>query len=404
VRSRAKAERRLVAVLAVAAAVSFGSPARVRAEVVYDLAPSAGVGITDNANLTSTPLSDEFSILGASARARYLGAAATHSLGYRLAWTHYYEGHGIDNLSNEITLLSVFNVSRKLELHLNADAILSRVSRIPLGNPATALPPQGAAGGNDLFLAVTGGEELVYHPDGRWEYLESLNATRVHYLQSPSPPDTLTLNARGRVDRLVGLNSYSLEMTSLGTLAGSNSLIMQLLAGWRREISLRWTGEVQLGLTGIFLPHVSPSVGPAGNASLGYRRIAWFANLSVARVPTPNLFLGAPTINNQAVLRLVLPLNQTETAAIAGTAGYVYANPVNDQFTKAFDQRSAGVVLSSKFGRLPVFGSLEYTVLSQHNNPNVPIAPNLFRQVLMLNINGLFTFGPGTPPILGAPM
>jgi hypothetical protein len=31
-------------------------------------------------------------------------------------------------------------------------------------------------------------------------------------------------------------------------------------------------------------------------------------------------------------------------------------------------------------------------------------APNLFRQVLMLNIRASFTFGPGTPPILGAPI
>jgi len=81
VRSRAKADGRSAALLAAtAAAWLVSTPAR--AEVVYDLSPSAGVGITDNARLTNPALSDQFSILAATTQVRYLGARWTHALAY----------------------------------------------------------------------------------------------------------------------------------------------------------------------------------------------------------------------------------------------------------------------------------------------------------------------------------
>ena len=61
VRSRAKADRRSAAALAVAAAALLGSGSA--HAVVYDLAPSAGFGITNNAQLTPMGQSDEFSVV-----------------------------------------------------------------------------------------------------------------------------------------------------------------------------------------------------------------------------------------------------------------------------------------------------------------------------------------------------
>jgi hypothetical protein len=405
VRSRAKADHPKAAVVAAVAAVWL-APALARAEVVYDLAPSASVGYTDNARLTSAALSDEFSILAAAARARYLGVRANHTLGYRLAWTKYFQGNGIDNLSNDMIAQLNFNLTPVLELHINGNATLSRVSRPPLGDPATALPPQGLpAGNNDLFLSTGASEELVYHWNARWQYTEAVGATRVTYLETPAPPNALSLNARARADLTTGVEGYSLEASALGSIGTTNSLIATLMAGWHREISVTLTGELQAGVMGIFLDNASPVIGPSGNATLGYRRLTWFATVNVSRIPAANLFLGQATVNNQATVRLTLPLTRDEMAVVSGVAGYVYANPVNDQFTRAFDQRIASVMLGSRLGRLPLYGSLEYSVLSQHNNPDVPTpAPNLFRQLVMLNLGALFTFGPGTPPILGAPI
>ena len=403
VRSRAKADRRSAAVLAVAAAALLGSGAA-RAQVVYDLAPSAGFGITDNARLTPVGERDEFSVLATAVRLRRIGARSDHGIGYRLAWTHYYEGKGIDNLSNELTALANFNLSAKLDLHLVGNAVLSRVSSIPLGNPATGAV-QGIARSSALFLSVGASEELVYRPDARWQYLENVGVMRLTYLESPAPPDTLSMTARARVDRIAGLDSYSLQASGLGSFGVGRTVIAQLMAGWRREISLRWTSEIQAGAMGIFRSNVSPSVGPAANATVGYRRLTWFASFTLSRIPTQNLFLGEPTVNNQAIARLTLPLIQSEMLVISGMAGYVYANLASDQFTRAFDQRLASASLAGRFGRLPLFGSLEYSVIDQNGNATAATtAPSLFRQVLMLNLTASFTFGPGTPPIMGTPM
>jgi hypothetical protein len=413
VRRRAKASGRRAAVLAAAAAVTFGA-GRARAEIVYDLAPAAGVGITNNANLAAPPSAtmpnavgpqrDEFTNLEIAARARYLGASSNYMVGYRLAWTHYFQGHGIATFSNDLMLLANLNPTSRLELHLTGNASLSRVSSVVLTNPATGVPPTGTVGGDHLYLGVGAGEEAVYHPNARWTYLETVTATRITYLDSGAPPDGLTVTGRGRAEVTTGLDTYSLEASGFGTISAIDALSAQLLAGWRREISVNWTSELQLGVMGLF-SNTTSTVGPSGNAILSYRHIPWFATLTVSRIPTANLFLGEPTVNNQAVLRLTLPLNREETAAITGMAAYLYANQASAQFTRAYDQRSAAATIGSRLGKLPLYASLDYTILSQHNNPDVPTpAPNLFRWVLTLNLRALFTFGPGTPPILGAPI
>ena len=407
-RSRAKADGRSAALLAAtAAAWLVSTPAR--AEVVYDLSPSAGVGITDNARLTNPALSDQFSILAATTQVRYLGARWTHALAYRLAWTHYYEGNGLDNLSNELTELATFMPRANLEVHLGASGTLSRISRLELigAAPGTVMapPPTAQVAGTNLYVAAAGTEEAIYRPDARWQLVESGNVTRITYLDSPAPPDSLLITLRGRAERIMARDTYFLESQSSVTFTAGDSLISQLMAGWRRDITVAWSSELQAGVMGIFRENLSPAIGPAAVGSLNYRRIFWFANLTVSRLPTANIFLGQPTINNQAVLRLTLPLTRDETAVISGMAGYTFANPSNDQFTRAFDQRIASALIGTRFGKLPLYGTLEYSVLSQHGNANVmsPV-PDLFRQVLMLNLRASFTFGPGTLLILGALM
>jgi hypothetical protein len=422
VRSRAKPDGRRAAVLAAALAALWLAAAPARAEVIYDLAPAAGVGITDNAPFAATPgpttpanaprpQSDLFTVAETAARLRYVGANSNESIGYRLSWTHYLQHHGIDNLSNELLATANLNPSARLELHLTASAAIARTSRIVLGDPALAMAPQGVNSGTNLYLTYGAGEEAVYRASARWQYLEYFSVNRIHYLehpappQPPAPPDGMTFTARARADLISGRDAYSLEASSFATIAAVNSVSAQLLAGWRREIDAQWTAEIQAGAMAIFPATGSAVIGPGGNAAVNYRRVTWFATLTASRSPTPNLYLGSPTVNNQALLRLTLPLTRDESAVVSGMASYLYANPADAQFTRAYDSRSAAALIGSRIGRLPLYASLEYTVMSQHNNPNVMTpAPNLFRQVLMLNIRASFTFGPGTPPILGAPI
>ena len=401
VRYRARAELRTIAAAVIAAGVVAGA-SRARGETVYDLVPSLTVGWTDNPRLIEMPQSDYFGILATIARVRYTGARWTHAPSYRIAWTYYVQGNGIDDLTNSLADLSTARLSPSLELNLGASATLSRLSRVDLGTPAAGLP-QAVAGGNSLYLNLGAMEELVYTPSALWRYTETVNVARVHYFEDGSPPNGFLINARGRGEYLTVRDTLFLELTALGTFSSTRTGMAQLLAGWRRDLSLTWWSQLQAGALLIVPDEGSAVVGPAGGGAVGYRRLTWHASLTVLRTPAPNLFLGQATITNQAVLQLTLPLLQNELLVITGSAGYTYAHPGSNQMERAYDQRMAAGALTARFGKLPVYGSLQYSYIDQDGNPaSVLMFPSLTRHVLMLNVGATLTFGPGAPPLIGS--
>jgi len=111
---------------ALVAGVMMLAATSARSAVIYELVPSASVGVTSNALMTSVPIRDEFGVLAADGRVRFEGAQSVFGLGYTLGFTHYFEGHGIDTLSNALNVSETIHPSARLDLHFAGSSVLSR--------------------------------------------------------------------------------------------------------------------------------------------------------------------------------------------------------------------------------------------------------------------------------------
>jgi hypothetical protein len=189
------------------------------------------------------------------------------------------------------------------------------------------------------------------------------------------------------------------------TMGETQTFLAELRARWHRSVGPSLTTDLEAGVAATFRSGGDAQVGPTALAGAGYHRDLWFATLIVSQTQLPNPFLGQITVNDQALARLVLPLTRRELVALAGFASYLYAS-TGEAYTRLYDQRAAGAVLSARFARRPFWASLEYTYLDQHGGvvataPTAPVqsAGTLHRQVLILSVGGAFAWGPGTPPL-----
>ena len=179
--------------------------------------------------------------------------------------------------------------------------------------------------------------------------------------------------------------------------------LAQLMAGWEHDLGAVWTSLLAAGPVTVFKIGGPYTFAPAATAAIFYHRRPWFGSLTLAQEPAPNLYIGAMTLNDEALLRLALPLTRSERVFIAGFASYIYARvPVNQfDFSRAFDQETAGASLNAQSMKLPIAAGLQYTITVQHGGTATAIgaAPDLERQMLMLTVTGVFAWGPGTAPL-----
>src|SRR4029079_6201102 len=82
-----------------------------RADMVYELAPNAGGGASDNVSATGQHYGDTFTLVGGNARLRYDGLRVTHVLSYGLAYSKYMQKRDPDTLSNSFGWLSTITPS-----------------------------------------------------------------------------------------------------------------------------------------------------------------------------------------------------------------------------------------------------------------------------------------------------
>ncbi len=176
------------------------------------------------------------------------------------------------------------------------------------------------------------------------------------------------------------------------------NVFLVVLAGWRREINPLWSTELRGGLTTLIRSSASTVYVPTGSAQVGYKRLTWNATLTASQEPLPNLFSGQATINDSVLVHLTLPLGRTEQWVLTGAGGYVYARvaDVDGTLRHTYDQRTVLSLLSYRFLNAPLFLSLSYSFVDQRGG-----ASDLQRHVVMLNLTGLFMWGPGTPPVFG---
>lgn len=388
----------------------------VRADTTFELLPTATVGVNTNASAVVNGAHDEFTMLGALGRLQRRGARSTFSLGYRLGYTKYFQGNGTDTLANELLGQSSLELARALELRLNVGAILSRTSQVgTLG----LLVPQASATGSAIYLATTAGEEMTYDPTPRWRLTESFTYTRVDYLFSDPAPNrrpSTALTGGGRVDWTRALDTYSLDVHITDFLLGpvpatattpelfaGSMLLGQALVGWRRELSIAWSAELQAGAAYMSNGPNPDLYAPAGIVTLGYRWLTWYATLQASQLPVANLFQAFASVNDQASVRLVLPLDKRELMMVAATGAVIYAraSDANGDLFRAYDQQTAGARVSARHERLPFAAAFEYQFIHQNGGPGVGVpVGDLIRHVFMLHITAAFSWGPGTPPLL----
>jgi hypothetical protein len=419
-RAGARAARRWCVASLFAACALGAAPAR--ADLIYELNPLIGGGATNNVQVSDNGqehLSDGFTQVGGSLRARYLRARAVHTLGYRLSMTHYLIGRGQDLTSHELAWLSSFTPSATLTLRLTANSTLSRTSGLGAPDPATAVP-QAALTGSTLFLAVGATEDLSYEANPRRTYGQTLSFFQFYPLDvSAAQPDvgtTTLVTGAFRGSRLMGRDTLTLNVYVSDSItktdpalrnspfSGGQTFVGQGLLGWTHELSPTWSTTLQAGPAVIVRLSGDGVIAPAAVATLNYTRIPWFASLSVAQTPTLNFYLGETTLSDQAIVRVALPLTRSELVYFGGFGGYAYARIADNQgsLTRAYDQFIGGASLIARLRQLPVSGVLSYTVISQRGNVLAGRSvPDLGRQAVMLNIVGTFAWGPGTPPLFG---
>ncbi|HVZ74041.1 MAG TPA: hypothetical protein VHJ20_16795 [Polyangia bacterium] len=413
--------RALLMLLAAMCAPLFARGAR--ADVSYELAPSAGVGATDNAGNRPKPTTidhdgDGFTDVTGIGRLHIRDASAEHVAGLRLSWMHYLQGRGIDSLASELSWLSTITPVAPLELKLGAAGSYGQTSGyVPVG-AVDMLTPQAAVSGAHRYLGATANETATWDRTAQNRYVQTFMAQFLHYLPTGTggSSNVETFNLHVRAEWVMGRNTFGGEGDA-NELGGTNRdpfFTVSALAFWRRDLTLEWSSELRAGVALLSPPGVpgmgtdrTVNVAPVGFAQIGYRDstdIAWFATLEAAQTTTTNLYLGAITLNDNAMARLTLPLTRNERAVVSGYGGLVYGRiPTGG---RAYDQRIAGALFALRGQDWPLWLTLDYSFSDQHGNGQVDAVtgaitgfPDLRRQVILLSVGGTFIFGPGTPPI-----
>ena len=413
---------RLACVTFACGIAALGRPAR--AEVILQLAPELGGGVTDNVNATKAGNqheADGFTRVAGSLRLRYQGARADHALGYVASLTRYLQGQGTDTFSNDLAWASSFKLTAVTSLRAEAGATLSRMSNIAAADPYATATVSAVPGGPTLFLASRVSQALSYAPTPRISYSETLSFAQVRYLQAPmnanlSGGTFISTDLRG--SRLVRRERIGLDLTASdsiasndparGTFASGHTFLTSLMVDWMHELSPTWTTGLGAGPSMLFKWGGPGVIAPAAFLTANYQRAPWFAGVSASQIPSANIYVGQATISDQLLARAALPLNRRETVLVAGFGGYVYARIVDGAFqrTRAYDQLVGGVSLAFRFSQVPAVLALNYTVLTQHGNDTLRNnqIPDLARQSVFVSFSGAFAWGPGTPPLFGGPL
>jgi len=414
----------LLALLALNAA-GLCAARRAHAEATYDLLPSATLGVTDNATAAPTGSgrvhSGVFSTLTALGRIRKLTLRSDNSLGLRVGDTFYWSGGGPTALTVELGGVSAMTLGASWQLRLSAASTYGQTSsptRVDINSALPSVVPSAA----NPYLSASASEEALYEASPRTRLVQALRFAGVDYLNRGNPPAnslgvpavhySFVLGAMLRFERDIGDNLLVVEGDVADSVApgressGIPNLadqvwLTELVAGWRRDFGLEWSGELKAGALGIFDDLGTHFIEPAVIGTVGYRQLYWFATVTASQQAAPNVFIAAATLNDSVLARLALPIGTSERYYVLGYGGYTYARLVDiEGIHKGYQLWTGGASLTARSTRYPLWGSVDYTISSQEGNiPNGGTIPTLERQQLMLTIGGSFTTGPEPPPI-----
>jgi hypothetical protein len=412
--------------LLVLVAAAAALPARRAGAVVLELLPTTTAGVTDNPygagtgnTTTGQAQYDAFDTAGVTARLRLTRARSVHVGGYGIRRTWYLDTPAADNTSHTAAWMSDFALDARTNLILEATATLFRFSTLAVVNPGadpTTLPIATTGAAATDIINTTATQTFNFQPSGRDRYLQILTASYNRPWSQPSQvPTLLQLGLTLRGERIAGRDIYSLSAIGgdsfrldhpaipLAGYAAGQVLTLELLAGWRRDLSENASFELQGGPFVFYGTGVGTAVfGPSAIATASYRHLPWFATLTGSQQPTVNIYIGVPLIADSLTARLALPLDARETLLVSGLAGYTYTRQVtSDQSlsfaARAYDLVTLGLSLAYRFQRAPVVASLDYTDVAQSASViNGAAYPRTARRMLGLTITGTFAWGEGS--------
>lgn len=413
-------------VFAVAALAWLGGGRLARADVIYRLLPAVGVGVTDNAATTSsagTQQGDGLVTASVAGSARYARALSIHRLDASVVYTHYILNRGPAALTALLAWMSSFKLSSSVDLSLGATGTVSRMSSVVAVTDITATTPSAVAAPDTYYGTGTVTQGLTFTPTPRQIYAETFAYSQARTLGSTTAglPTTNAITGKLSAGWITPRDGFFVEpMVSDAFTTGTTSattttaiptngqvVSADVVVRWQHEIGVTWTSQVAAGPLAIFQTGRATAYNFMALASLAYHELPWFASLSVDQTPIPNLYLGAVTLNDEAVARAAVPLVRNQLIFLAGFAGYIYArlSDVSGNFYHAFDLRTAGAALTQQFRNRPFALSLVYTLSDQNAVSPPPGAipgstpPSIERQTLMLTLTGVFSWGPGTLPL-----
>lgn len=359
----------------------------------------------------------------AGARVRVLGARSTTSVGYGFGLVRFYNTPDVTvsgltltryTTSHEALIASDQTLSARHRLVLTLNGSVYSLAALPI--EVSVMAPQSApasASTDTRLLTLGAGESWTYEPSGANRYLQLLAVGYTRSLDDAAAfPETLQILASERGETQRGTTIYSLTV-QLGDLirldtppAGTTSAFVgthvytsQVLAGLGRELSPTTKIEAQGGVMALYSPSLGTvAVGPAGAATLTYRRNLWYGALGAAHGPALNGYTASAVVSDSVSARAWLPLNRPETLTISGGGGYAYArsvtagNGTSNGFyntSKLYDVVSVAGYLSYQFTSAPLGISLEYSLLDQRGyvNPDAS-APSIRRRYLGIAMSG----------------
>jgi hypothetical protein len=385
-----------------------------RAELLVEGGPTLTAGWTSNASNSSSATGDEYGAVSASGRLHYLGLRTEQSLGYRFSLTRYVHSATLNGFSQEVSYGSSYTLTDKWTATLGvsgADAHTTMVSPVAIAIVMPEITAQAI--GDRRYRTGTATQGIGYSPTIKQHYTESFTATRLYYYwQDPNivpMPDSTTFSGTLRGAWDAGRDVWSLELTAsdtntdpvagpFGRLAGHRQY-GQVLPGWRRQLTAQWDLTIAAGAVYVRDVAHNSALLPAGSATLDYRKFTWFATFLISQQAQTNAFIGNTTLNDQALARLVFPLEVKERLVLASYAGYTYAR-TPDGAARAFDIFSTGATLTARLPRTPLWAVLDYSFSAQRGGGGglVPI-PDRTRQVVFVSIGGNFSVGTESPPL-----
>lgn len=390
-------------------------------ELIGDLRGDLGLGITDNARsapsvvtqtgMTYNPPGDGLATAGAGARLRYNGARVNHSLGYQVAGRWYLQGNGSSGFDHSVAWQTTAILSQTLTLDLGASAGYARAAVFDSVDPRYYVPVLRPLGDNVIF-SLSANEGLAYQPNPRRLFSQSFAASRVYVIESAPGnelPETTMLASSLRGEQALAINQINADVTTTYMKsdyarpgrADREWLLVQLLAGVRRDLNPRWSAEARAGAVGVFLlDGLRGIIAPAVQLTASYQSTPWFFNAMFTQTATPNPYYATTTIADAVLLRAALPLTRSERYFFMGYGSYVYGRTARGigELNHVFDAFTVGATLTARSEKYPVFAALDYVFVDQEFVGGFgPAGGHLRRQQLMLNVGALLSFGKGQP-------